>query len=97
MRIFSDSAVVMSGVRITGGSAPSDNGGGILIDSAASLELVNSEISGNSATEGGGISAAGALTVRNSLIASNLATGAGNTGLGGGVALDVDPSSRPAW
>ena len=53
MRIFSDSAVVMSGVRITGGSAPSDNGGGILIDSAASLELVNSEISGNSATEAG--------------------------------------------
>jgi CSLREA domain-containing protein len=95
MRIFSDSEVVMSRVSISGGSALSDNGGGILIDTFGSLDLRESEVIGNTATAGGGIWADGALTVRNSLIVSNVAeTGTGSTG--GGIGLgnsDLDAAA----
>jgi CSLREA domain-containing protein len=86
MRIFSDSEVVMSRVRIASGFAPSDSGGGILVDSFGELELSDSEIADNRATEGAGIWADGALLVRNSLIVGNAVVGAGQ-GRGGGIGL----------
>jgi hypothetical protein len=87
VRIFSDSDVVMSRVRIANGSAPNDNGGGILIDTNGTLDLRDSEILGNTAAEGGGIWVDGALAVRNSLIVSNVAQGSG-FGHGGGIGLN---------
>src|SRR5690606_24102970 len=66
-RIFTiqDSAdVVLDGLKISGGGVttyaiidePDSFGGGILIENGGSLVLVNSEVSGNSAAIGGGIS-----------------------------------------
>ena len=84
--IASDSEVEISHVRLVDGVEIGDNGGAILINSAGLLLLMDSEISGNFAAEGGGIWADGELAVRNSLIVSNRAEASG-LGHGGGIGL----------
>ena len=73
-------------MRLVDGVEIGDNGGAILINSAGLLLLMDSEISGNFAAEGGGIWADGELAVRNSLIVSNRAEASG-LGHGGGIGL----------
>ena len=85
--IASDSEVQLSRLRIINGAEPTDNGGGILADSASALLLFDSEVSGNRAVLGGGIWTDGELLVRNSLIASNLAQASEASGRGGGVGI----------
>ncbi len=86
-RIASEFAVEISHVRISNGDSPSDNGGGILIDSFGALLISDSEVSSNSAAVGGGIWTDGELRVRNSLIVFNRAETGTAAGWGGGVGI----------
>jgi hypothetical protein len=70
--------VAISGITITGGSAPTYSGGGII--NRENLTIHDSTISGNSAgTSGGGIMnfAGASLSVQNSIVSNNLAGGDG--------------------
>ena len=74
--------VTIEGVVITGGQTPDKppknaSGGGIRVASGASLRLVQSTVTGNSALDGGGILNEGNLEVVQSTIDSNIATGKG--------------------
>jgi hypothetical protein len=103
-RVFeiSPGNVTISGVTIEGGNetggSGTDNpgvGGGIWVDSTASLTLQDSTVSGNHADQsGGGIDANGSLTVVRSTIENNTA-GCGviscGLGIGGGID-DFGPS-----
>ncbi len=98
--------VTFENLTITGGQAVDDgtslampglgdgNGGGILIDSGATVAIDLSEITGNAADGaaagegGGGIFNVGSLTITGSDITSNLAT-AGALGNGGGIFNDT--------
>ena len=66
--------VAISSLTVTGGNAGADNGGGILIDSSATLTASNVTVSGNSAKWGGGIAATGDLTFIQGRIGNNTAT-----------------------
>ena len=76
----------LSGLTISNGAAPSvrqaGEGGGILVDSGATLTVSGSTLSGNSAPVGGGIYNGGTLTVSNSTLSGN---SAGLSGQGGGI------------
>ena len=81
-RVFDNlaSEVTISGFFIAGGSAPGDNGGGILNEGGnfATLRLINCIIAGNSADFGGGIfNLNGTLKVHKCTLNSNLATFSG--------------------
>jgi CSLREA domain-containing protein len=92
------STASLSGMTITGGNAsaadptaPGD-GGGIVLDTAATLNLDHVFVTANTADDsGGGIAAyhtstGGSVNIDSSLIAGNTAgTAAGTTGTGGGV------------
>jgi hypothetical protein len=74
--ITSTATLQVSGVTITGGANGGNNGGGIFM-MAGSLTLLNSTITGNTATLGGGIySATGELVILSSTISGNTGTGA---------------------
>jgi hypothetical protein len=82
--------IKITGLTITGGNA--QVGGGI--DNAGSLSLVNTTITGNSASapssasdaaRGGGIENSGALSVADSTISHNSAAGPSSDGDGGGI------------
>ena len=85
--------VTLDGVKIDGGTAVDDAdephpglGGGIYVDSGASLTLQDSEVYGNAAdVAGGGIYNAGSLTVVRSTIEFNDGSESGAGG-GGGIA-----------
>jgi FG-GAP-like repeat len=65
---------------ITGGQAPgmgSAPGGGILVDSSATLAVYNSSISDNEALAGGGLYNNGVVTLTNSEVVGNYATAGG--------------------
>jgi hypothetical protein len=66
--------VQLSGVTIQDGDGGGGNGGGIVVQ-AGSLVLLDSTISGNSASLGSGIYSNGALTIRRSTISGNTGTG----------------------
>jgi len=66
------SSVTIKSLIIANGSAVDDRGGGIGIYDGT-LNLVNSVVSGNAASEGGGIFSIGTLNVINSTISSNSA------------------------
>ena len=93
-RIFeiASGTVTISGVTITGGLANGhdveDNpgvGGGIWIDNAGHVSIVESVIAGNQASvSGGGIDNDGQLTVEQSTINGNSAPGS-SFGIGGGI------------
>ena len=71
-------------------------GGGILVESAGSLDVRRTEVSGNQAPSGGGLAVTGDATaaVSDSTFSDNTATGATVlTGLGGGVLVEDTASS----
>ena len=89
-RVFNISAagtVTLSGLTMTGGSAPV--GGGIL--SSGALTIIDSTISGNTASAGGGgILSGGILTISDSTISGNTASAGGGGILGGGILTIID-------
>ena len=88
IEIAPDTEVELARVRISQGVEPSDNGGGILINSTGILLLSDSEIVNNRGVWGGGIWVDGELFMMNSLVASNRAeTASGDGGLGGGIGV----------
>ncbi len=85
-RVFEIAAgqdVSISGLTITDGQEVGANGGGILIDAGAALDLVRVSVSGNQALanssgyygSGGGIENDGSLTVTGSTFTNNVASG----------------------
>ena len=84
-RVFEIEAgqVAISGLTITNGQELAGNGGGILVDAGATLNLDHAVVTGNSAVadsagnfgNGGGIENDGSLTVTESLFTHNLASG----------------------
>ena len=81
-RVFDNltSGVSISGFRITNGSAPGNNGGGIFHEggNSATLRVSDCTVSGNSAALGGGIfNLNGALIVNNCTISGNVAAFSG--------------------
>ena len=75
--------VTITGVTITGGSVV-NQGGGIANSEPGGLTLTNSEITGNSAAEGGGIYSRRPIKIDGTIISDNHATGAG-----GGIAMNT--------
>ena len=73
--------VNISGVTIRNGGSTSYAGVGGGINNSGTLALVNSTVSGNSATSGGGIENSGTLTLTNSTVSGNSA----GPGAGGGI------------
>jgi hypothetical protein len=69
-----DGTVQLSGVTLTG--AANANDGGAIMVTSGSLTLLDSVITGNTATRGSGIFSMGALTIRRSTIAGNVGRGA---------------------
>ncbi|MEH1816951.1 MAG: Calx-beta domain-containing protein, partial [Nostoc sp.] len=75
-RIFNASASLsIDGLKITGGNAGSNNGGGIY--STSSVTVSNSNFSGNIAALGGGIYSTSSVTASNSTISGNTANTSG--------------------
>ena len=76
----------MRNVRITGGRND-ESGGGIEVNATGTLNLLDSEVVGNSAQSGGGIWSAGTINLERTTVAGNATTGDGSTdpGRGGGV------------
>ena len=78
----------LSGLTLSDGNSEFDGntGGAILVDSGAELTVLNSTISGNSATYGGGgIYNLGTLSVLNSTLSGNSANFGGGIGNRGGI------------
>ncbi len=75
--------VTLTGVTISGGSVV-NQGGGIANSETGGLTLTNSEITGNSADEGGGIYSRRPLKIDSTIISDNHANGAG-----GGIAMNT--------
>jgi hypothetical protein len=79
--------VAISGLTITGGKATANDGGGILIDSGASLSASQVAVTANFASadclgnfgSGGGIENDGCLSVCNSVFTNNVACGGSST------------------
>ncbi len=65
--------LTLENLRITGGKARQEKGGGIRVHSGALLDLVDAELSENSADEGGGIYNAGTTHISGSFIFDNTA------------------------
>jgi hypothetical protein len=76
IKVTSNATVTVEGVTITGGN-PRGDGGGVLVDTGATLRLLNSTVRGNKATEGGGIHNSGRLEVDSSTIVDNNARSGG--------------------
>jgi hypothetical protein len=81
--ISNDSTATISDLAITSGSVVANNGGGVLIDSGASLKLIGAVVTGNTAIansqgyygDGGGIENDGSLTVTGSTFTDNVCAG----------------------
>ncbi|MFI5458684.1 MAG: beta strand repeat-containing protein [Isosphaerales bacterium] len=98
--------VAMNGLTITNGQTVAANGGGILIDAGATLNLdqvvvannsAYADSSGNNYGSGGGIENDGSLTVAESIFTNNLASGGNFTnpiteGSAGGAIDSAGPS-----
>ncbi len=84
--INSGKTVSITSLTITGGSEPADVGGGIK-NSGGTLTLNSSNVYGNTAGIGGGISSTGSLTINNSNIGGTLAgqPNSATAGSGGGI------------
>ena len=74
-----DGGAAVGNVQITGGSAGGDTGGGIRVEEAAGLTLMDSSVVDNHAASGGGIANYGGLVVTGSTLAAN------TSGTGGGL------------
>ncbi|MET0231444.1 MAG: right-handed parallel beta-helix repeat-containing protein [Rhodanobacteraceae bacterium] len=74
--VFSDLAIRLDHVQISGGIGSADGGGGILAEGV--FTLVDSVVSGNTCSgDGGGIRTHQSLTLRSSTVSDNEATGGG--------------------
>ncbi|HET9730839.1 MAG TPA: choice-of-anchor Q domain-containing protein, partial [Acidimicrobiia bacterium] len=69
--------VTIDGVVVRNGAAGKGNGGGILVSRNSALTLTKSTVSGNTASQGGGIEVDGTATVSQSTITGNTASGKG--------------------
>jgi len=74
----------IDGVVITGGSAGRGDGGGVLVERGAVLDLVDSTLDGNTASEGAGLHNTGTARVTRSTISANVATKKGGGVLNAG-------------
>jgi hypothetical protein len=92
---MSDPHVSLSGLTISNGSATYPYlGGGILVDTGATLALSNSTLSGNSAGQGGAINNQGTLTVIGCILTGNSAgEGGAIDNVGGQSILTVSAST----
>jgi CSLREA domain-containing protein len=88
--------VTISGVTITGGSVPSDVGGGIQLMAGSRLVLIGSLVTGNSAVFGAGIHSLGTLTLVGSTIAENNASASGGGIVNSGAPLTISRSTISA-
>src|ERR1041385_7828029 len=77
---FNAGTLNLLGTAIYGNTATGQNGGGIFNDTTGTLRVINSTLSGNSATLGGGVYNSGSLTLTNATISGNTAAN-----FGGGV------------
>jgi CSLREA domain-containing protein len=78
----------LSGVTVTAGNDDENEGGGIAVEGAATLNLTDSAVVDNIGDAGGGIWSAGELNIVRSLIAGNAARGqASEDAFGGGLLL----------
>jgi hypothetical protein len=78
--IINQGTLNLLGMAIYGNTATGQNGGGIFNDTTGTLRVINSTLSGNSATLGGGVYNSGSLTLTNATISGNTAAN-----FGGGV------------
>ena len=71
--------VTIKGITITGGKLPTGNGGGINVARGATLHLIDSTVTGNTARDGGGIyvDSTGTLELDNSTVNANTADSKG--------------------
>jgi hypothetical protein len=80
---FGAGAVEVRDLRVTGGNAGTDSGGGILNQTGSTLRLIGVSVVGNTAGIGGGITNDGTLILGNgSRVEGNTATRFGGTGGG---------------
>ncbi len=83
-RVFniSGGTTVLDGLTISGGQPvfPNDDGGGVLVGTAATVTIQNSVVTDNSADNGGGVhvSGAGSLTVADTVLSNNYANNTGS-------------------
>src|SRR6185295_4916530 len=77
--VLDDAALTLEGLTLTGGAAPSEEGGAIRTGFNSSLTVNRCEIEGNSASSGGGVAGGPGAVVEivDSTIADNLASSAG--------------------
>ena len=81
--VSNNATVTIEGLTISGGTAVASNGGGLLIDTGATLSINQVDVANNSASadsmgnfgNGGGIENDGSLSVTASVFTNNLATG----------------------
>lgn len=85
--IWGRSSVVLQGDTISDSSA--DDGGGVLVAEPYGLWVIDSTITGNTATSGGGIFSGGNLVMNDSTISGNTATAGGGIYQGHGYATIV--------
>lgn len=71
--IRSTADLTIDGLVITGGNAPTQGGGGILV--TADLDLSHSIVAGNAASDAGGVRTTGSAAVTSSTISGNTANG----------------------
>jgi hypothetical protein len=74
--VFS-TGVTLEGLVITRGTVSKGDGGGVLVARNSGVTVKTSTITGNTATNGGGISAVGSLIVESSTLTTNTATSRG--------------------
>jgi CSLREA domain-containing protein len=88
--------VTISGVTITGGSVPSDVGGGIQVMAGSRLVLIGSLVTGNRAIFGAGIHSFGTLALVGSTVAENNASASGGGIVNSGTPLTISRSTISA-
>ena len=69
--------VTLRGVRLSGGNAGNNSGGGIRTATGTNLTLVESTVTANSAKEGAGVHNSGTLLVDRSTLSANTSSGKG--------------------
>jgi CSLREA domain-containing protein len=74
----------LADMTVTGGNVAPADGGGILVGAGRSASLTRSAVAANTATHGGGISAAGGLSLTDSIVIGNTAA----NGKGGGISSE---------
>ncbi|MEW6211875.1 MAG: right-handed parallel beta-helix repeat-containing protein, partial [Acidobacteriota bacterium] len=88
-RIASGVPVTISDLTISNGSATDGLGGGGILNTGGTVQIINSTVSGNTANAGGGgIRNIGSFTISNSTVSGNVTSGGGVLIAGGGIFTD---------